>query len=34
MGAYTVAAASSFNGFAPPNSTYIMEFDDDESDEE
>ncbi len=24
MGAYTVAAASSFNGFAPPNSTYIM----------
>lgn len=30
MGAYTVAAASSFNGFAPPNSTYIMSYDDEE----
>ena len=27
MGAYTVAAASSFNGFAPPNSTFILSFD-------
>merc|ERR1711991_270986 len=34
MGAYTVAAASSFNGFAPPNSTYVMEFDDHEDGEE
>lgn len=24
MGAYTVASASSFNGFKPPNATYVM----------
>jgi len=26
MGAYTIAAASSFNGFAPPQSSYIMSW--------
>lgn len=26
MGAYTIAAASSFNGFSPPQSSYIMSW--------